>query len=39
MAVIIKKATKKQCKEAAKKMKKAAEIFKEHIKERENETK
>ena len=37
MAVIVKKATKKQCKEAAKKMKKAAESFKERVKERENE--
>ena len=39
MAVKVKKATKNQCKEAAAKMKKAAESFKEHIKERENETK
>jgi hypothetical protein len=39
MAVTVKKATKKQCKEAAAKMKKAAKSFKERIKERENETK
>lgn len=39
MAVKVKKATKKQCKEAAAKMKKAAESFKERIKERENEAK
>ena len=39
MAVKVKKATKKQCKEAAAKMKKAAENFKERVKERENEAK
>jgi hypothetical protein len=39
MAVTVKKATKKQCKEAAAKMKKAAEKFKESIKEPENKEK
>lgn len=39
MAVTVKKATKNQCKEAAKKMKKAAESFKERIKELENKEK
>jgi hypothetical protein len=39
MAVTVKKATKKQCKEAAAKMKKAAKAFKERIKEFENKEK
>ena len=39
MAVTVKKATKKQLAANAKKMKAAAESFKERIKERENEAK
>lgn len=39
MAVTVKKATKKQCKEAAAKMKKAAKVFVERAKERENDAK